>query len=285
MMISGDDTERTSWLSAAFKMLSWPAMIGIGGYSALAGSMFAMQRQMMYVPHPIMTSPKRAGVPEMQEITLKSADGLSLVNWYAAAKDGKPTVLYCHGNAGNIATRAFKVRPFLDQGYGVILVGYRGYGANPGKPSEEGLHKDAQATLGHLKKQGVPLERTVFYGESLGSGVAVRLASAHNPGALVLEAAFTSTVEVASSVYWFLPVSHMMLDKFESIARIRSVAAPILLLHGENDAVVPVSLGRKLLAAASEPKEGLFFTGAGHVDLFDYGAAPKIVDFIRRKIP
>lgn len=284
MMISGEEAERTSWLGTAFKMMAWPAVIGIGGYGLVAASMFAMQRQMMYFPHPIMTSPKNAGVPEMTELSLRTDDGLTLVNWYSKAKDGQPTVLYCHGNAGNVATRAFKVRPFLDQGYGVILVGYRGYGANPGKPSEDGLHADAVAAVRFLKEQGVSLKQTVFYGESLGSGVAVRLASEHNPGALVLEAPFTSTVEVATSTYWFLPVSHMMLDKFESVSRIRTVAAPILILHGENDAVVPVSLGRKLFDAAADPKEAVYFPRAGHVDLYDHGAVPKILDFIDRSI-
>ncbi|MBF0128592.1 MAG: alpha/beta hydrolase [Alphaproteobacteria bacterium] len=285
MMISGDDTERTTWLGAAFRMMTWPVVIGIGGYGAVVASMFAMQRQLMYVPHPLMTSPQNAGVPEMREIRLRTDDNLDLVNWYRPAEDGKPTVLYCHGNAGNVSTRAFKARPFLDQGFGVILVGYRGYGTNPGKPSEEGLNTDAKTALRYLQQQGVPLSRTVFYGESLGSGVAVHLASEHNPAALILEAAFTSTVDVASNTYWFVPVTHLMLDRFESVARIRNVAAPIFLLHGETDAVVPVELGRRLFDAAPEPKEAAYFPRAGHTDLYQHGAIPKILDFIARHVP
>ncbi|MFN3077303.1 MAG: alpha/beta hydrolase [Alphaproteobacteria bacterium] len=285
MMISEDAGAGQQWWNAAMGWWMWPVLVGATGYTAVMASVYALQRSMMYVPHPIMTSPQKAGVPEMSELVLHTVDGLALTSWYAPARDGQPTVIYCHGNAGNIATRAFKVRPFLDRGYGVLLVGYRGYGGNPGAPSEDGLHMDAMAGVQHLKASGIPLTRVLYYGESLGSGVAVRLAAeSEPPGALVLEAPYTSTVDVARGTYWFLPVKQIMKDRYESVARIGRIGTPLLVLHGEKDGVVPVELGRQLFAAAAEPKEAVYFEDGGHVDLFDRGAIPKIFDFLERRL-
>ncbi|MEO5372649.1 MAG: alpha/beta hydrolase [Alphaproteobacteria bacterium] len=257
--------------------LTWPM-------AGMVSSMHALQRSMMYVPHPILNSPAQAGVPEMAETRLRTSDGLSLVNWYRMPEEGRPTVVYCHGNAGNIATRAFKVRPFLDAGCGAILVGYRGYGGNPGSPSEEGLLEDATTAVRFLTDSGVTTNRMVFYGESLGSGVAVRLAADTRPGALVVESGFTSTVDVALGNYWYLPVRQMMADRFDCVEHISRVKAPVLLLHGEKDGVVPVDLGRKLFAAAREPKEAVFFPDGGHLDLPDHGSEHRIMDFVERTV-
>ncbi|VBB69728.1 hypothetical protein RIEGSTA812A_PEG_1201 [invertebrate metagenome] len=264
--------------------LLWPMVAGMGGYAMLVGVMHTMQRSFMYYPHPIMTSPVESGVPEMQAVHLSSSDALTLTSWYAPPRAGQPTVLYCHGNAGNIATRAFKVKPFLKDGYGVILVGYRGYGANPGAPTEAGLYADAQAALRYLLTQGIVQDHIVIYGESLGSGIAVHLATVYHPGALILEAPFTSAIDVAQLTYWYLPVQQLMKDRFDSINRIRHVNAPVLMLHGKRDGVVPITLGKRLFAAAVDPKEFATFPDGMHADLHEHGAASRALDFIRRHI-
>ena len=266
--------------------LFWPMITSVSGYTAFVGVMHAMQRSFMYHPYPLMTSPAALGLPEMQEIRLVSRDQMTLISWYAPPKKkGLPIVLYCHGNAGNIATRAFKVKPFLQSGYGVIMVGYRGYGTNPGLPSESGLSVDAETAFQYLRAQGIPNNHIVIYGESLGSGVAVNLAVIQHPGALILEAAFTSAVDVAKVTYWYLPVELLMKDRFDSIRCIAHVHAPVLMLHGKRDGVVPIALGKRLFAAAAAPKEFVTIPHGMHANLHEYGALERAIEFIKRHIP
>ncbi len=190
--------------------------------------------------------------------------------------------MYLHGNAGNIAGRAPKVRRFLDRGYGVLLVGYRGYGGNPGAPSEQGLMADGGAALDFLAARGVGAAHTVLLGESLGSAVAVALASARAVGAVILEAPFTSVAEVGQRAYPFLPVRLLIEDRFDSLDRIGRVEAPLLIVHGEEDRVVPVAQGRRLLAAAKAPKQGVFLPHAGHNDLLRHGSVEVALEFLGR---
>jgi len=253
----------------------------VGAYAVIAGLMFALQRKLIYLPDRTRSSPATAGVPEMAPIAYETADGLGLTSWLATPPVSEaPLLVYFHGNAGNIADRAEKVRPFLDAGFGVLLAGYRGYGGNPGRPSEAGLLNDGRAALDHLAEAGIAPHRTILYGESLGSGVAVALAAERRLGALVLEAPFTSIVDVAASAYPWLPVRLAMIDRFNSLARIKSVRAPKLILHGELDRTVPVRLGRRLLDHAKDPKQGKFFAVAGHADLHDHGAVEEILLFL-----
>ena len=237
----------------------------------------------MYFPAAEMPSPAAAGVPEMAAVTLHTDDGLALISWYGAAREaGAPTVVFFHGNAGNIAGRAYKVRPILDSGLGVLLVGYRGYGGNPGVPSEAGFFSDGRAALAFLAGQGVSAEAIVAFGESLGSGVAVNVASEQSVGAVILEAPFTSAADVGQRAYPFLPVRRLIRDRFDSLARIATISAPLLIVHGERDRVVPVELGRRLLAAASEPKEAVFLPGAGHNDTYEHGSIRVALKFLDR---
>jgi fermentation-respiration switch protein FrsA (DUF1100 family) len=256
--------------------------IGLGGaYALVAGLMFVFQRKLIYLPDRAPTTPAASGVPEMAPVEYRTVDALSLTGWYAPPPEpSAPLLVYFHGNAGSIADRAEKVRPFLDAGFGVLLAGYRGYGGNPGRPSEAGLLNDARAALDHLAEAGVAPQRTVLYGESLGSGVAVALAAERPLGALVLEAPFTSIVDVAAGAYPWLPVRLAMIDRFNSLARIKSVAVPTLVLHGERDRTVPVRLGRRLLDHAEAPKKGVFFPEAGHTDLHDHGAVDDVLRFL-----
>ena len=239
---------------------------------------------MMYFPDAQVPVPERAGVPEMAAVELTTVDGLDLLAWYRAPPQSAPTVVFFHGNAGHIGHRARKVRPLLDAGFGVLLVSWRGYGGNPGSPTEQGLYHDARAALSLLADAGVPSSRVVLYGESLGTGPAVQLATERPVAAVVLEAPFTSVAEVAQRHYWFLPARHLVIDRFDSLSKITRIGAPLLIVHGEKDRVVSVEMGRALLAAAREPKEAVFVPDAGHNDLYDHGVADAVIAFVERTV-
>lgn len=259
--------------------------IAVAGYATLAGAMYFGQRRLLYFPDATVPEPASWGVPEMTAVRADTADGLSLLAWYGPpADDDKPTLVYLHGNGGHIGYRGGKVRPYLDAGYGVLLLSWRGYSGNPGSPTEDGLYHDGRAALSFLAAAGVPPSRIVLYGESLGSAVAVQMATEQSVAALVLESPFTSTADVAASHYWFMPVQYMVLDRFETKEKIARVGAPVFIVHGEEDRIVPADHGRALFAAASEPKEARFIPAAGHNDIYDFGAADAVIDFLGRTL-
>ncbi|MFQ5618193.1 MAG: alpha/beta hydrolase [Rhodospirillales bacterium] len=256
-------------------------------YVVLVAALYVFQRNIMYFPDASVPSPVHSGVPEMQPVTLETEDGLKLLGWYRAV-EGQPVVVYFHGNAGNIGARGFKARAFLDAGFGMLLVSYRGYGGNRGSPTEEGLYADGRAALDFLEVQGVAPEQTVLYGESLGTGVAVQMASemaSENPvGALVLEAPLTSMDDVAAHHYPYVPARWLIKDHFDSAAKIAGINTPLLIIHGDRDRTIPMKFGRMLFKAAVEPKESRWLEGGNHEDLFDFGGADVVIEFVRRRV-
>ena len=180
------------------------------------------------------------------------------------------------------------MRRLLDAGFGGLLVGYRGYGGNPGQPTEEGLYADGRASLRFAVGQGISPAATVLYGESLGTGVAVRMAreqAATAPvAAVVLETPYTSIAEVAGHHYPYVPARWLVRDRFDAASIIAAIRSPLLVFHAEDDRVIPISLARRLFAAAMEPKEARWFAAGGHGDLFDAGAGDTIITFIRNAL-
>jgi fermentation-respiration switch protein FrsA (DUF1100 family) len=259
---------------------------GVGAYGLLLGGTFAGQRKLLYFPSSVRPAPAESGVGEMAEVALITADGLSLLAWHRPPADAaKPTLVYFHGNAGHIGMRAEKVRPYLDAGLGVLLTTWRGYSGNPGNPTEDGLYHDGRAALAFLEAVGVARERTVLYGESLGTGVAVHLARESAPAAVVLEAPYSSIADVAQARFPVLPVKSLVIDRFDSKAKIAEVAAPVLVVHGTRDWTIPVRFGEKLFHAASEPKKMQIYPDAGHNDLYDHGMAALVLDFLNAHEP
>ena len=257
----------------------------VAGYVALVGSLYTFQRSILYLPSTATPSPAESGVPEMTPVTLETADGLRLMSWYRPAAEDRETIVYFHGNGGHIGYRGAKARPYLDAGYGMLLVSYRGYGGNPGSPSEDGLYEDGRATLGFLAARGVEPGHIVLYGESLGSGVAVQMAleqaqAARPLAAVVLEAPFTSTADVGASHYPWAPVRWLMKDRFDSQSKIAGIQAPVLIVHGGRDRVVPIRFGEALYAAAAAPKDALWIPDATHHDLDAFGASAKVLQFL-----
>lgn len=253
-----------------------------GTYVLMVGTMAVFQREMIYHPGSFAKSPAEVGLAEMTPVALKAADGWTVTHWYAPpSSQGAHTVVLFHGNAGTIADRSHKARAFLDAGHGVLLAEYRGFGGNPGKPSEEGLYEDARAVMRWLVTHGVPGNLIVLYGESLGTGVAVQMACEHRVKALLLEAPYTRLPDLAPPYLFPGLAEVLMVDRFETIDKVPALDIPLLVIHGERDITVPVSQGRAILTAATAHKEGVFLNEAGHNDIWDH-AQEQVLDFLKR---
>lgn len=273
--------ERT--IGGNFMTIVW---LGVVGYLLLTGAMFAFQRTLMYPAGKTLPAIEALGVPGLREVELKTKDGLVQKHWYVPARDADaPTVVVFHGNAGQLADRVPKFSFFADAGYGVFFVGYRGYSGNAGSPTQSDLVADAGLVLDWLTGAGIPPEKTVLYGESLGSGVVVQKAAERDVAAVVLEAPFTSVADVAQAHYWYLPARWLLLDQWNSLAKADRLKAPVLLLHGEQDAVTNVRFGKRLLDAIQAPKEGIFVPQAGHNDLYSFGLRQRVTDFVAGALP
>ena len=241
-------------------------------YVAICAGAYFGNRSFMYFPDPTRVAPVEVGLRGVKEIEIAVADGTTLIAWHAPARDNKPTILYFHGNGANAANRAPKIEKIRERGFGVFYLNNRGYGGSGGRPTEKDNVADAIAAYHHLIRLGVPADKIVAYGESLGSGQAVRLGAVRPVAAVVLEAPLTSTIDLARSTYFWLPLGLLITDKYDNERNIRSVAAPVLILHGEQDAVIPVEMGWRVYRAANQPKQIELFSEAIHDDLFDHGA-------------
>jgi fermentation-respiration switch protein FrsA (DUF1100 family) len=250
-------------------------------YGAGVGMLALFQRRLLYFPDTRRPDLSRVAVPGATVMTVRTSDQLDLLAWFAAPQDpSQPVVLYLHGNGGNIASRATRMARLNSFGWGVLLIDYRGYGGNPGAPSEQGLIEDARAGYAALRAMGVPGHRILLWGESLGSGVAVRLAGEAEVGAVLLESPFTSIAALARQRFAFVPVDLLLRDRFELLSRIGTVRAPVLIMAGGKDAVVPPAMGRAVFAAAAEPKSYWLAPDAGHNDLRDAGALEAAKAFV-----
>jgi fermentation-respiration switch protein FrsA (DUF1100 family) len=262
-------------------------LVGVAGlYLAVVALLYAFQRDIMYRPDSIKRVapsyyPMLAGV---QEVVLTTPDGLHVYAWYSAPPVGRPTVAIFHGNGGSLRSQRYRLKYFKDANMGVLVLGYRGYAGSEGTPSEEGLYTDARTALDWLNAQGIADNRIVLYGESLGTGVATKMAVEREFAAVVLESPYTSTVDVAAARFPFVPVSWLMKDRFESLARIGQVQEPLFVMHGEADDVIPQSYGHRLFDAANEPKEGFWPKLAGHNSIFDLGGFQTAAEFIERRV-
>jgi fermentation-respiration switch protein FrsA (DUF1100 family) len=267
----------------------WGALIGAGvlagAYVLILAVMFLLQRRILFRPDQTPPDLARAGVPGVRRMTVATADGLSLLAWYMPPeREDDHVVLYLHGNAGHIGHRAYRLEPFQQLGWGVLLLEYRGYGGNPGQPSEAGLVADARAGLTALRAMGFASTRVLLWGESLGSGLAVRLAVEHPVAAVVLEAPYTSITDIARSRFPVVPVAWLLRDRFNSLRVMERVQAPVLVLHGARDQIIPVAMGRAVYGAAPDPKELWIAPDAGHVDLVEAGAVLAAAAFVRRMV-
>jgi hypothetical protein len=237
-------------------------------------------RRLQYFPDPRLVAPQAAGLDGVEELRLSTADGETLVAWFAPPQGGRPLLLYFHGNGGALVDRAARFHAFSAKGYGFLAVAYRGYGGSSGAPTQEGLMRDAEAAYGEAVRRGFDGRRIVLVGESLGTGVATALAAAREAAALVLDSPFSSAVEVAEARYGLFPVRWLMRDPFRSDLAIREARMPLLIVHGDGDAVVPIRFGERLFALANEPKTFLRVPGGAHLVLGLDGVLPRVLGWI-----
>jgi uncharacterized protein len=270
---------RTGSASRSMLALAWTAVIGFGFYAVLATVIYVAQRSLMYFPDTAHVVPAEAGFPEAEEVPLTAADGVRVMAWHVPPRDAKPVIVYFHGNGGALRFRVARFHRLIADGVGLVALEYRGYGGSAGSPSEQGLIADAQAAY-RFAAGRYPPPQLVLWGESLGSGVAIALAAERPVGRVILEAPFTSAVALGARHYWYLPVSLLMKDQFRSDLRIGKVTAPVMIIHGVHDRVVPYAMGEQLFDLANKPKHFVRFLDGGHEDLDDNGALDAVARFL-----
>ena len=261
-------------------ILKWPVVLLAGGYlGALAMLLFAQRAFIFPIPQTHRTPPEAAGFPEAEEHVLATSDGEKVIVWHVPAKAGHAVVIYFAGNGDFLAGLVGHFRDITSDGTGLVALSYRGYAGSSGRPSEQGLLRDAAAAYAFTTAR-YAADRIVVWGFSLGSGVAVALAAEQPVGKLILEAPYTSIADVAASAFPILPVRWLVRDQFHSDERIARVTAPLLIMHGARDPTIPLRFGERLFALAHQPKQFVRFPQGGHNDLGDFGAVETARRFI-----
>lgn len=239
-------------------------------YGGLALLIYFFQSHLVFYPgteREISATPALAGM-QYEDIHLQTSDGIALHGWYVPAPQPRGTVLFLHGNAGNISHRLDSVQMFHRLGYNTLIFDYRGYGNSGGSPSEQGTYRDAEAAWNYLTGQRrTSPSRIVLFGESLGGAVAAWLSARQKPAALVIASGFTSVPDLGQQLYPYLPVRWLARMRYDTRASLRAVTAPVLIAHSPQDDIIPFEHGRALYAAANPPKQFLELAG-GHNDGF-----------------
>lgn len=258
------------------------AALAVFVYVSLLAGLFIKQRELLYHIEPQRAEIAAAKILNLEERTLTTEDGERLVAWLIPPRGkSKFVLLYFQGNAWNLGypKRVETFRSLTADGTGLLAIGYRGYGGSSGHPTEAGLHLDAKAAYQEAARL-YGAERLIAYGQSLGTGVATRLAFDQKVAALILEAPFLSASAVAQSRYWYVPVRLLMLDPFRSDEIIGRLNIPVLILHGDQDRTIPVEQGRALYMLAKAPKRLAIFKGGDHDDLQHHGLTKQVQDFL-----
>ena len=251
-------------------------------YVAFIVALYLMQRQMIYHPDRDILPPSQCGLTNFNEYFIKTPDNETLQLWYHPARNGFPTIVYFHGNAGDMGDRTLIFANLSKRGFGLVGISYRGYGKSSGSPNEEGLYIDARTAIAFAtQQQHLPINKIVLYGESLGTGVAVQMATEYNIAALILQAPYTSVAARAAEMYFYAPVILLIKDKYNSLEKIAKVKAPLLLFHGENDHVIPIAHAKILFAAANQPKKAEYFPGIKHNNFDTAILSEHVLDFCR----
>ena len=270
-----------------FTKIAGVTVLVAGGviYAGVLALLYAKQDALLFPADRSLLDVAAAGVPGLVSVAVTTPDGLVLTAWFRKPEAGKPTLVYFHGNGGNLMNRIGRVRFFAGTGWGLLLVEYRGYGGNPGRPSEDGLHDDALGATGFLAAQGIVSDRVLLYGESLGTGVAVWLATQKKVAAVILDSPYTSIADVAQSHFRFLPVKLLIKNRFDLLGRIGHINAPLLVMQGALDRVIPPAMGQAVYAAAHAPKQ--FWAGpeSQHWNVLETGGGTAALAFTARYVP
>ncbi len=268
-----------AYLPQSMTALKWIGSIALCMYLGAAATFYIKQRSLMYFPDTVPTTPAQAGLPEAAVVNLTASDGTHIFAWHVPPRDSKPVIIYFPGNGGALRTRAARFRRLVNDGIGLVALEYRGYGGLGASPTERGLVADAQAAYAFAAAH-YPVPQLVLWGESLGSALAVVLAAEKPVGRVILEAPFTSAAAVAAIDYWYLPVRLLMKDPYRSDERIGKVTAPVLILHGVHDRVIPFAMGERLFELTKAPRHIVRFLDGGHEDLDANGGLDAVGRFL-----
>lgn len=248
----------------------WVAVVALT-YLGVCVFITLLQSRLIYFPtrdYPV--TPADIGL-EFEDLTLETSDGVAIAAWYVPRLDPKGSVIFCHGNAGNISDRLHSIKLLHGLGLNVLIFDYRGYGRSKGRPTEAGTYEDAVATWQYLvEMRGESPDRVVLFGRSLGGAVAIELARRHTPAALIVESTFTSLVDVGRLHYPLLPVRLLLTYRYDSLDKVSQIKCPKLFIHGRDDELIPIDNGRRLFAAAAEPKQFLETPGGHNEAGFTY---------------
>ncbi len=252
----------------------WPLLVRVGvvvlALLLVAGALlWGFQRRLIYLPDSAAVPPAGDRVEGARDLTLRTGDGLELGAWFIPARgeDREVAVLVANGNSGNRASRAPTAIVLAEEGFSVLLFDYRGYGQNPGSPSEDGLARDARAARATLEDElGFAPERTIYFGESIGTGVATRLATEHPPAGLVLRSPFTELAHAGREHYPFVPLNLLLWDRYPIEEQVRDMSVPTTVIYGDSDTVIPPEESREVAAATPTLFEEVVISGADHND-------------------
>ena len=243
--------------------------------------LYFYQRNLLYHPNENNYSEDKISV-DIKKVKIQTSDNIELLGWYHEKniKDFK-TLIYFHGNAGSLENRIHKLNHFRDMDINFLIIAWRGFSGNEGKPSEKGLYEDGKSAIDWLIKKGISEKNLVLYGESLGTGVATHLAQERGFAGIILETPFTSMVDAAKIFYPYIPVNLLLKDKFENYKKIKKIDSPILVMHGEIDQIVPFSMGKKIFEMANEPKYSYFTKYDNHMMEYDDNLVKALNSFLK----
>ena len=231
--------------------------------------LFFFQRSLLYHPNVNNYFNDRLKV-DIEEVQIKTSDNINLLGWFHKKDLNKfKTVVYFHGNAGKLENRIHKLNHFKDMDVNFLIISWRGFSGNSGKPTEKGLYEDGKSTIDWLKNIGLSDKDIVLYGESLGTGIATHIAQNRKFAGLVLETPFTSMVDAAKNVYPYIPVGILLKDRYENEKKIKHINIPVLVMHGEADQIVPFKMGKKIYEIANKPKYSYFTKYDNHMMEYD----------------
>lgn len=257
-------------------------------YAGVCVLMAALQSKLLYFPTKgIDATPADVGLA-FDDLTLTTSDGVAIAAWYIPHEDATGSVIFCHGNAGNLSGRLHSFTLFHRMGVNVLAFDYRGFGRSDGKPSEIGTYEDAEAAWRYLiDTRGESPDRVVLFGRSLGGAVAIELATRHTPAALIVESTFTNIVDMGRLHFPLLPVRWIVTYRYDSIEKVPHLTCPKLFLHGRDDTLIPFDNGRKLFAAAAAPKEFVETPGNHNEAGFTYSPefTRRLAEFIAAVLP
>ena len=238
-------------------------------YFSILVILYFYQRNLLYHPNENNYSGDKISV-DIKKVKILTSDNIELLGWYHEKnlKDYK-TLIFFHGNAGSLENRIHKLNHFKEMKINFLIIAWRGFSGNDGKPTEQGLYLDGSSAIDWLKKKGIDEKSLILYGESLGTGVATHLAQKKSYAGVILETPFTSMIDAAKTFYPYIPVNLLLKDKFENYKKIKNINSPILVMHGEADQIVPFSMGKKIYEIANEPKYSYFTKYDNHMMQYD----------------